>query len=109
MAQAEGLLNMNQNRGAGAVLYTVLATVGYKFPFVYTLTDSEERMLYDVEVRVRLGKEDSAISMMEILADVPAVALLARKSLLEAVLDLLGGITFSTDECSAYGKPRCAL
>ena len=104
MAQVEELLRTNQNQGAGAVLFTILATTGYKFPFIYNLTDSEERMLYELEVHVRLGKEDSAISLMEILADIPAIALLARKSLLEAVLDLLGGISFSTDESSAYGS-----
>ena len=60
-------------------------------------------MLYDVEVRVRLGKEDAAISMMDLLTDFPAVALLERKTLLEATLDLLGGISFTYDESSAYG------
>lgn len=103
MSESEEPPGTSHNRGAGAVLFTPLATSGYSFPLIYRLTDPEERMLYDVEVRVRLGKEDAAISMMDLLTDFPAVALLERKTLLEATLDLLGGISFTYDESSAYG------
>ena len=78
------------------MLFTSLATYGYTIPVEYVLTEEEERHLYDLEVQLRLGCDDCASPLLDILCDIPCTAILRRKGLLEAMLDLLGGISFSS-------------
>jgi hypothetical protein len=87
------------SRGAGSILRSNLATDGYQIPCAYVLTEEEERSLYNIEVRIRLGQHDIAKDLVDALYDFPAEALLARTGLLEAILDLLGSVGFSTDSC----------
>ena len=78
-------------RGAGAILNSSLVYSGWKFPHV-VLTESDERYLFDLEVKVKLGHDSAVQLLWDALNDFPAPALCCRASLLAAILDLVGGV-----------------
>jgi hypothetical protein len=84
-------------RGAGSILHSNLAKSGYKLPCLYILTEEEEKRIYDIEVRLRLGHDDCIPLLLDILLDIPYEGLVSNTSLIEAVLDLVGGIRFDVD------------
>jgi hypothetical protein len=75
--------------GAGAVLNSRLSYCGWKFPLCRT-TDSDERALFDVEVRVKLRHESAGRELWDVLANFPPQALLLKTNLLHTVLDVVG-------------------
>lgn len=79
----------NQNRGAGAILQSSLCYHGWQFPKVL-LTDIDEKLLFDVEVKVKMGHDMAAELLWDCLTDFPAAALMAHPGLLHAVLDVIG-------------------
>lgn len=92
------------SRGAGAILHTDLAKLGYHLPVRYALTEEEQHRAYEIEVRLRLGQIDSAPAMLDLLVDLPAEGLLSLSGLLEAALDLLGGLRL---EDASPALPHC--
>ena len=91
-----GSINQGQGqaqlqRGAGAILNSSLVFSGWKFPRV-VLTDADERHLFDLEVKVKLGHDTAVQLLWDALNDFPAPVLAARPSLLAALLDLVGSV-----------------
>lgn len=83
--------NEKLQRGAGAILQSALVYSGWKFAKI-VLTDSDERYLFDTEVRVKLGHDTSVQLLWDCLSDFPAPALISRPGLMAAVLDLVGAV-----------------
>jgi len=78
-----------RNRGAGAILQSSLCYHGWQFPKVL-LTDIDEKLLFDVEVKVKMGHDMAAELLWDCLTDFPVAALMAHPGLLHAVLDVVG-------------------
>jgi len=91
--------NEKLQRGAGAILQSALVYSGWKFSKV-VLTDSDERHLFDLEVKIKLGHDSSVQLLWDALSDFPAPVLMSRPGLMVAVLDLVGAV-FTQDQLAA--------
>jgi len=92
--------------GAGKILCTVLCSGGWKLPRV-VLTEADDKILFDTEIRVKLGHAGCGDLLRDCLVDFPAEVLLHRPGLLEAVLNVAG--TSLTTEDSAAADFSLAL
>jgi hypothetical protein len=81
--------------GAGAILHSSLVFQGWKFPS-FLLTDSDERFLFDLEVKVKLNHHTCVGLLWDILSDFPPHVLFERQGLLQALLDVLGSTSISS-------------
>jgi hypothetical protein len=81
--------------GAGAILHSSLVFQGWKFPS-FLLTDSDERHLFDLEVKVKLNHHTCVGLLWDILSDFPPHVLFERQGLLQALLDVLGSSSVSS-------------
>lgn len=95
-------------RKAGAILGSALSFNGWKFHPV-SLIDSDERFLYDIEVKVRLGHKGCEEALFNALADFPAHTLLSRAGLIQCVLDAVGSIYSDVDAHSCILTPIKAM
>ena len=95
-------LKSNHYRGAGAILLSSLAYYGWQFPRVL-LTEIDEKHLFEVEVKVKMGHEDAAELLWDSLTDFPAACILAHPGLVHAVLDVVG----STNSVNAEVPSKC--
>jgi hypothetical protein len=73
--------------GAGAILLSRLVYLGWKFPIV-KLTESDEKYLFDLEVRIKLRQENALKKVVDAIAVYPAPAILQRPTLLQSIMDL---------------------
>ena len=77
------------SRGAGAILFSSLVYQGWRFPS-FVLVDTDERYLFELEVKVKLSHVNCGTALMDCLVEYPPHALLSRAGLLQAMLDVLG-------------------
>ena len=77
------------SRGAGAILFSSLVYQGWRFPS-FVLVDTDERYLFELEVKVKLSHVNCGAALMDCLVEYPPHALLSRAGLLQAMLDVLG-------------------
>ena len=89
-------------RGAGAILQSGLASHGWQFPKVI-LTEIDEKYLFDVEVKVKMGHESASDLLWDCITDFPAPTLVAHPGLIHAVLDVVG----SANSDGAPSSPKC--
>lgn len=75
--------------GAGAIFYSPLVYEGWKFPS-FIVTESEEKFLFDLEVKIKMNHTSSVILLWEVLSDFPPHVLLSRQGMLQALFDILG-------------------
>jgi hypothetical protein len=87
--------------GAGAILHSSLVFQGWKFPY-FLLTDSDERFLFDLEVKLKLNHHTCVGLLWDVLSDFPPHVLFERQGLLQAILDVLGSSSVSSS--SAYSQ-----
>jgi hypothetical protein len=66
------------SKGAGAILDSKLCIEGWRFPSS-VLTESDEKFLFDVEVKIRMGNGYDVNILYDVLADFPADVIVARK------------------------------
>ncbi len=85
----------NQKK-AGAIMNSTLVHNGWKFPH-FILTESDERYLFDVEVKVKLGHGGVERMIFDVLTDFPVSVIIARSGLIQALLDIIGG-AYSNDD-----------
>ena len=86
---------VNQKK-AGAIMNSTLVHNGWKFPH-FILTESDERHLFDVEVKVKLGHGGVERMIFDVLTDFPVSVIIARSGLIQALLDIIGG-AYSNDD-----------
>ena len=72
------MLSNRSGKGAGAFLDSRLCLQGWRFP-VSVLTEADEKFLFDVEVKIRMGNGHDVRLLYDILADFPADVLVSRK------------------------------
>ena len=90
------------SRGAGAILFSSLVYQGWRFPS-FVLVDTDERYLFELEVKVKLSHVNCGSALMDCLVEYPPHALLSRAGLLQAMLDVLGSSEGTKED---FGKPR---
>eukprot|EP01038_Epipyxis_sp_PR26KG_P012323 gene12323-16528_t len=83
-------------RGAGAILNSSIVFHGWKFPN-FVIVDSDERYLFDVEVKLKLSHSDSMKLLWDVVYDFPVEAIITKTGLIHTVLDVVGS-TYSTKE-----------
>ena len=93
------------SRGAGAILFSSLVYQGWRFPS-FVLVDTDERYLFELEVKVKLSHVNCGSALMDCLVEYPPHALLSRAGLLQAMLDVLGSSEGTKED---FGKPRTLL
>ena len=75
--------------GAGAILYSSLVYEGWHLP-PFLLVDTDERMLFDLEVKIKLSHSSVESLLTNAIVDFPPNAIMQRPGLLQAMLDILG-------------------
>jgi hypothetical protein len=88
-AKEQKKMQETYQRGAGAILYSSLVYQGWRFP-PFLLTDSDERYLFDLEVKIKLNHYSCVGLLWEVLVDFSPHTILARPGLLQGLLDVLG-------------------
>lgn len=83
-------------KGAGAILYSSLVTNGWRFP-TPSLSEEDERLLFDLEVRLKLKHDQSIQQLRDVLVDFPSSVLLNRLGLLHVLFDILSSPYSFTD------------
>lgn len=86
----------NSNKKAGAILNSALVFTGWKFP-LFIFTDRDERFLFDLEVKIKLGHDGCESILMDVLVDFPPQAILSRPGLIHGVIDIVGSTFTSLD------------
>jgi hypothetical protein len=92
------------SRGAGAILFSSLVYQGWRFPS-FVLVNTDERYLFELEVKVKLSHVNCGSALMDCLVEFPPHALLSRAGLLQAMLDILGSSEGTKED---FGKPPAA-
>jgi hypothetical protein len=86
----------NSNKKASAILNSALVFTGWKFP-LFIFTDRDERFLFDLEVKIKLGHDGCESILMDVLVDFPPQAILSRPGLIHGVIDIVGSTFTSLD------------
>ena len=68
------------------------------------LTEIDEKYLFEVEVKIKMGHESAQRLLWDTLSDYPAPALLSHTGLILAVIDVIGSSNSSVD---AEVNPKC--
>jgi hypothetical protein len=93
-----------QRFNAGAILFSDLVSFGWKFPS-FLFSDFDERHLFDVEVKLKMGHDTSPILLLDVLLDFPVNAILQRVGLLETLLDIIGSVVVNHEQGMIHMTP----
>lgn len=90
-------LSHQSSSGAGAILFSALVYRGWRLP-PFLLVDTDEKHLFELEVKVKLSHVSCGAALMDALGDFPPHALIGRAGLVRAMLDVLGAPMGATAE-----------
>jgi hypothetical protein len=93
----------NTFRGAGAILQSSLCFNGWQFPKII-LTEIDEKLLFDIEIKIKMGHDSVNELLNDCLIDYPAPTLLSHPGLIHSVLDVIGSNSHSNGTPSS---PKC--
>lgn len=104
------LLKTSSFSGAGGILYSSFSYTGWKFPNL-AITESDEKVLFDVEVKLKLGHPGCEVHLWAIVADFPPHIIIRRTGIIQQLLDIVGSVFFhDTDMVLAAGiTPSSAM
>lgn len=78
-----------EKHGAGAILFSKLCSYGFSLPLT-TITDQDEKVLFDLEVKLKLKHASARNLLWTVVADFPPSVLLQRQELLVTLLNGIG-------------------
>jgi hypothetical protein len=96
------LSNHSTSSGAGAILFSSLVYQGWRLP-PFLLVQTDEKYLFELEVKVKLSHVSCGPALMDALVDFPPHVLISRAGLLQAMLDVLGSpLSLSTEDAGMW-------
>lgn len=91
---------------AGAILKSSLVYDGWSFP-PCRMVHSDEKHLFDVEVRIKLGHSSAAQLVFDVLVDYPPSLLMSRVGLIEVILNIIGSAISVDTILGPSASPGC--
>jgi hypothetical protein len=93
---------------ASGILFSALASTGWRLPEV-PIIDSDEKYLFDAEVRIKLFHPSSLDLLLDILADFPPSVIMSRVGMLQLVLDIVGSTSIQGATSETAFNPLNAI
>ncbi len=89
----------NKNLGPSAILSSRLVSQGWKFPNIL-IVEADEKYLFDVEVKLKLGHDGSYGLLVDVLNNFPVEIIIQRTGLLETIFDCVGSLLYKNENCN---------